>query len=35
MASRLNCWKTNPMRRLRTSASWSSDIALDVLAGQR
>ncbi len=24
VASRLNCWNTKPMKRLRTSASWSS-----------
>ena len=28
MESRLNCWKTNPIRRLRTWASSSSDIVL-------
>ena len=32
--SRLNCWKTKPIRRLRTSARSSSAMLADVLAGQ-
>ena len=30
-ASRLNCWNTKPMKRLRTSASWSSSSDGDVV----
>ena len=33
-ASRLNCWNTNPMKRLRTSASMFSSNDCDVVAGE-
>ena len=34
-ASRLNCWNTKPMRRLRTSASSSSVHVADVVTGEQ